>query len=156
MPRYWLYKNSKLGGPAGYWGDRPSQVFNTAAEQQQGGHYATRPPQVAARLDNEVATGDVIVAYQTDIRRVVGFCALTQVTGPPGDRKLYLKPIERLTPPFPIHERKAGTPLAKSWAVRGPVMLAELSREEMDTLVALAGAPQRVLRGKARSGGYVP
>src|SRR4051794_6760476 len=116
-----------MGGPAGYWGDWASMVFHSSVEQQWGGHYATRSPQVGARLDSDLAPGDVIVAYQTDDRQVVGFCVLTKITGPPGDRKLYLKPIERLSPPFAIHERKAGTSLATSWAVRGPVMIAELT-----------------------------
>jgi hypothetical protein len=156
MPRYWLYKNNTLGGPAGYWGDWESMVFNSPKEQRWGGHFATRSPQVGARLDYEVTAGDVVVAYQTDTRTIVGFCVITKVTGRPGDRRLYLKPIERLSPTFPIHERKAGTSLEKSWAVRGPVMLAELTRAEMDDLLGLSGAPKRVLTGKARPGGYRP
>lgn len=154
--RYWLYKNNDSGGPAGYRGDWDSMVFAKAIEHQWGGHYATRSAQVGARLDSDVASGDLVVAYQTDLRAVIGFCVITRMTGSAGDRKIYLQPIERLAQPFPFHERKVGTTLENSWAVRGPVMLAELTRAEMEDLIRIAAAPQRVLKGKPRNGGYRP
>ena len=52
-----------------------------------------------------------------------------------------------------IHEHKAGTSLADSPAVRGMVMLRELSEQEMRELVSLSGAPERVLRGEGATGG---
>lgn len=152
--RYWIYKCSTQGGVAGYWGDWRSMVFHQSKKTEWGGHHATRSPVSARHIEHDVAPGDVVVAYQTDERAVVGFCTITAVTGMPDQRKLILQPIERLATPFHIHRHKAGTSLATSWAVRGPVMLAELTKENMVDLLALSGAPQRILKGRAKTGGY--
>ena len=154
--RYWLYKCNTEGGPAGYWGHWRTMVFQKKTPTEWGGHYATRSKSSASHIEHDVAPGDVMVAYQTDDQEVVGFCIVTSVEGPPRDRKLYLKPIELLATPFRIHHDKQGTSLADSWAVRGPSMLAELTRANMEDLVALSGAPRRVLQGKPKSGGYQP
>lgn len=154
--RYWLYKCNTAGGPAGYWGDWLSMVFHKKTPTEWGGHYATRSTQTRAVLDNDVSVGDVVVAYQTDDQAVVGFCVITKIAGPAGDRKLFLKPVERLSAPFKIHEQKAGTSLASSWAVRGPVMLAELSQENVEDILALTGAPKRIMQGRPARGGYRP
>lgn len=159
MPRYWLFKNNRAeGGPSGYWGDWLADVFSQAKNHQWGGSYSTLSPEVWNLLDHEVAVGDVVVAYQTDVKSVVGFCLVTRMTGPVGQqaRKIWLAPIEQLDSPFRIHEHKAGTPLATSAAVNGPVMLRELERAEMEALVRLSGAPLRVLRGKPARRGYTP
>lgn len=156
MTAYWIYKNSLDGGPAGYWGDWLMMVFNSDREEQWGGSYSTRSPIVARFLDQDVAKADVIVAYQTDLRSVVGFCVVTRVTGPPGDRKLYLKPIERLAQPAKIHALKKGMSLDGAWSLRSPLMLNSLTSGEMRLLVQLRGAPARVLAGKAASNGYRP
>jgi hypothetical protein len=110
----------------------------------------------ASHIENDVALGDVVVAYQTDDQAVIGFCVVTDIKGPPGDKKLHLKPIERLSTPFKVHRHKQGTSLESSWAVRGPLMLSELTRENMEDLIALCGAPKRVLQSKPRAGGYQP
>lgn len=154
--RYWLYKCNTEGGPAGYWGHWRTMVFHKKSATEWGGHYATRSTASASYIENDVAQGDVVVAYQTDDQEVVGFCVLSDVKGPSGDKKLHLKPIEFLTTPFKIHRHKHGTSLEGSWAVRGPSMLAELSRENMEDLIALSGAPKRVLQGKPTAGGYQP
>jgi hypothetical protein len=147
--RYWLYKcNSKEGGPAGYRGDWASEVFDKPKTTQWGGSYSTLSPEVLHHLDYTVAPKDLVVAYQTDTHAVVGICLITKIDGPPGDRKLYLKPVERLHPPFRIHDHKRGTALERSPAVNGPVMLRELRRAEMEALVALAGARSACSRAK--------
>lgn len=156
MTRYWLYKNNRDGGPAGYWGDWDAHVFVPGKRQQWGGSYSTTSAEVLKRLDEDVTAGDVVVAYQTDDRAVIGFCVVARVSGPARDRKLWLEPIERLATPLPIHKCKAGTPLESSIAVNGPVMLRELSGAEMQCLVDLASAPKRVLKGRAKAGGYTP
>lgn len=154
--RYWLYKCNVDGGPAGYWGDWRSMVFVKKGATQWGGSYSTESFEVWHHLDETVAAGDVVVAYQTDTTSVVGFCSVTKVTGPSGDRRLWLKPIEYLDPGFKIHQAKKGTVLESSAAVSGPVMLRELERNEMAELVRLAGAPKRVLKGQEPVGGYSP
>jgi hypothetical protein len=151
-----LYKCNIEGGPAGYWGDWASMVFHKDRESEWGGSYSTASAEVSNHLDDVVAAGDVVVAYQTNLRAVVGFCRITKVTGPAGDRKVFLRPIEALDPPWPIHDAKRGTVLERSAAVNGPVMLRELSRDEMEAVVRLSGAPRRVMRGQTAAGGYKP
>ncbi|MFF1391979.1 hypothetical protein [Rhodococcus erythropolis] len=154
--RYWLYKCSIDGGPAGYWGDWLPDVFRKKGPIQWGGDYSTQSAEVSKYLTEDVAVGDVVVAYQTNDRVVVGFCAVTKLTGKTGARKLYLQPIHRLAQPFRLHDNKVGTVLESSVAVNGPVMLRELNANEMKALVKLSGAPQRVLRGKPAAGGWTP
>lgn len=91
--------------------------------------------------------GDVVACYQTEERRIVGFCLVTKMTGRSGDRKIYLQPIEYLERPLLIHRAKRGTLLAQSAAVNGPVMVRELDLPEMEELIRLAKAPKRVMHG---------
>ena len=155
--RYWLYKCNVDGGPAGFWGDWRSMVFNRKGPVGWGGHYSTRSPEVAKHLDNDVTVGDVVVAYQTDEREVVGFCTVVAIKpSRHGGMELRLQPIAVLRKGFRIHDLKAGTPLASSSAVNGRVMLRELEPAEMRVLVSLAGAPARVLRGQTGRSGWVP
>lgn len=147
--RYWLYKNNRaVGGPSGYWGDWYDGVFSQNKTVEWGGHHSTRSREVAAKLNEDVSVGDVVVAYQTDEKAVVGFARITRITGGVDDRRLHLKPLHYLAQPFEIHKHKKGTPLENSPAVNGPVMLRELTKEQMATLVDLAGAPTSVIRGK--------
>lgn len=152
--RYWLYKCNTEGGPAGYWGDWRGMVFNKKGPVQWGGDYSTRSHEVSNYLASDVSPSDVVVAYQTNLQAVVGYCTVSRITGPPGDRKLWLQPFEVVDPPFRIHDHKRGSVLAQSGAVNGPVMLRELDRTEMEALLALAGSPQRVLRGQPPASGW--
>lgn len=155
--RYWLYKNNSAdGGPAGYRGDWRTEVFDRDRALGWGGHYSTTSPEVRKALDERVAVGDVIVAYQTDERVVVGFCTITGIRRKAPGREIVLRPIELLAVPLKVHEAKRGTILESSIAVNGPVMLRELTPAEMRLLVKLTGSPSRVLRGRAAPGGYRP
>lgn len=156
--RYWLYKCNVDGGPAGFWGDWRTMVFDRRGPVGWGGHYSTRSAEVARYIDTEVSVGDVVVAYQTNEREIVGFCVVQalRVSKKHGGTELYLQPIEALDPGLPIHEVKHGTPLANSTAVNGPVMLRELSKPEVQAIVRLSGAPSRVLRGQPPKGGWKP
>lgn len=164
--RYWLYKNNGVKpGPAGYYGHWRTNVFDQDRELEWGGDYATRSMEVHNNLATEVRPGDVVVAYQTETKEVVGFCKVTQVTGAatgqvdvhkPKGRKIWLRPIELLRTPLRLHEVKRGTVLQDSPAVNGPIMLSELTADEMRELVARSGAPRRVMGAKAAPGGYRP
>lgn len=154
--RYWLYKCNIEGGPAGYWGDWRGMVFNKPGPVQWGGDYSTRSREVSSYLASEVSTGDVVVAYQTNLRAVVGYCAVSRITGPPREKKLWLQPFEVVDPPFLIHDNKVGSVLEQSLAVNGRVMLRELCRTEMKSLIDMTGSPQRVLRGQAPANGWKP
>lgn len=147
-PAFWLYKNNAgEGGPAGYCGDWLPDVFSQAAAVEWGGHHSTRSPEVANYLNEDVREGDVIVAYQTDDKLIVGFCRIERIAGPRNHKRLWLKPIHQLAQPLPIHVAKRGTILERSKAVNGPLMLRKLTGEEMRVMVLLAGAPVEVLRG---------
>lgn len=154
--QYWLYKCNIEGGPAGYWGDWRGMVFNKKGPVQWGGDYSTRSPEVSNYLASEVSADDIIVAYQTNLQAVVGYCTVSKMTGPPGGRRLWLQPFEVVDPPFRIHDHKLGSVLEQSIAVNGPVMLRELNRTEMKALLDLAGSPQRVLRGQPPANGWKP
>lgn len=135
--RYWLYKKKN---------DEGADVFASTHPVEWGGHHSTRSAEVARTLNDDVGVGDVVVAYQTDVKAVIGFLRLARVEGPRDARRLFVEPLHRVDPPFAIHEHKAGTSLAGSPAVGGSVMLRELSAEEMADLVRLSGAPRHVLR----------
>lgn len=154
--RYWLYKCHRDGGPAGYWGDWRTMVFEKNGPVQWGGHYSTRSAEVAKHLDEAVAVGDVVVSYQTDELAVVGFCRIERITGAPGAKKLWLLSIESLSTPFMIHKHKHGTNLEHSIAVNGPLMLRELAKSEVGTILRLTGSPSRVLQGKPPPDGWRP
>ena len=140
-PRYWLCK--KKNG-------EETDPFASTDEIEWCGHYSTRSSEVARTLNDDVAVGDVVAAYQTDLKAVIGYLRVTRVEGPPDDKKLFVQPLHRVDPPFLIHQHKAGTSLESSSAVGGMVMLRELSTEEMGELVRMSGAPDRVLRAGER------
>lgn len=143
-PRYWLYKKKDAAAADGFSGQEPVEW---------GGHHATRSAEVAKTLNDDLAVGDVVVAYQTDLKAVIGYLRVARVDGPRDDKRLFVQPLHRLDPPFPIHEHKAGTSLADSPAVGGMVMLRELNAQQMRDLVSLSGAPDWVLRGEGPTGG---
>lgn len=151
--RYWLYKVKKGSAKAGAGGDWETDVFASTEPVEWGGHHSTRSAEVAKTLNDGVSVGDVVVAYQTDAKTVVGYLRLVRIEGPRDARTLFLQPIHRIDPPFPIHEHKAGTSLAESTAVSGSVMLRELSEQEMQDLVRLSGAPESVVRAEDPPGG---
>ena len=94
--------------------------------------------------------------HQTDDEAVVGFCRVERVYGEPGEKRMVVLPIERVSPGFRIHRHKHGTVLATSSAVNGPVMLRELDGAHMDVLLKLSGTPRRLMQGKPKAGGYQP
>jgi hypothetical protein len=117
-------------------------VFTQRGPVGWGGHYSTRSHEVVHHLDFDVAAGDVVVAYQTDIRAVVGFCRVESMKpeGAPGEIELQLQPIAICSPPCPIHDLKHGTPLEHSNAVNGPVMLWQLIRHDGSFSIHLGSA----------------
>lgn len=149
---YWLYKNNAIeGGPAGYSGDWVPDVFDDDQVGDWGGHYSTRSREVSNYLNEDVRPGDVVVAYQTDDKEIVGFCQVERLEGPPDDKHLFLKPIYRLETPLKIHTAKIGTILERSSAVNGRVMMRPLSRLEMREILRLSHAPLALLHGTRRA-----
>jgi hypothetical protein len=105
---------------------------------------------VAKYLDEQVMPGDIVVAYQTDDKAIVGFCRVERVEGPLGDKRLFLKPIHHLKTPLKIHAAKKGTILQASLAINGRVMMRPLSMSEMREVIRLTGAPPGILESKAK------
>jgi predicted RNA-binding protein with PUA-like domain len=135
--RYWLYKcNAAVGGPAGYWGDWGSMVFQDRKAKAWGGHHSSLAPTVHRALDEDVLAGDIVVAYQSDNSEILGFCKITRLTGPQGNKTIHLKPLHRLAAPAKIHKLKKGTGLEQSLALRSQVMLTELCVQEVRQICA--------------------
>jgi hypothetical protein len=151
--RYWYYKcNAEDVGNAAY-GDWRQEVFSSKKEVEWGGDWATRSPESQRLFREEMAVGDVVVAFQTHPTyyrkgEIIGFCRVTNMDRYPGVVEMYLKPIHELQPGFRIHEHKQGTILKDSPAVNGPVTLREFEAAEMRELVALCMAPRWVLVGR--------
>ncbi len=151
--RYWLYKCNRRPNAVGARGDWLADLFEAGGPVEWPGHAASLAPEVHRALDERMAVGDVVACHQTDDRSLVGFCRVAEVRGEPGGRSLVLDPIEQLAPPFPVHEARRGTVLERSPALIGRVTLRELTAEEMEALVALCGAPRRVLQGRPKRNG---
>jgi hypothetical protein len=138
-PRYWLFKRKDDDG---------TDVFSCSGAVEWCGHHSTRSAEVMRTLNDEVSVGDVVAAYRTDLKSVIGYLRVVRLEGPRDARTMFVGPIHRLDPAFRIHDHKAGTSLADSAAVRGSVMLRELSAAQMCDLVRLSGAPDSVLHGE--------
>lgn len=155
--RYWIYKNNSVqGSPTGYWGDWECMFFNEPGPSIWGGSEAFGSAEVHNYLDHGISAGDVVVAYQTDRKAVMGFARVVDVTGPRGRRELLLQPLHSLDEPFMIHRHKQGTCLEKDSAVNGRVAIRELGSRQMQEIVDLSGAPKAVLSGRPGPGGWVP
>ena len=146
--RYWLYKCNRRPNPVGASGDWAADVFSGDEAVTWPGHRASRAREVHRALDELVRPGDVVACLQTDDRALVGFCRVVELVGEAGDLDISLQPIHRFAEPFPVHDARRGTSLDRSPALIGRVTLRGLSPEEMEELVALTGAPKRVLRGR--------
>jgi EVE domain len=156
--RVWLYKcNYEEGGPAGYYGDWLSMVFDKYAKTKKpvrwGGHYSTKSPEVANYLSYDLHPGDLIVSYQTDEKAIVGVCEVTSVRdstkthnfhGRQG-KEMWVKPVKRFRRPLPIHEVKRGTILALPHCAvtSSMVMLRELELPEAALILKLGGVSDK-------------
>lgn len=146
--RYWLYKCNRRPNAAGACGDWAADLFDVGEPVRWPGHRASRAAEVHRALDQVVRPGDVVACLQTDEGTLVGFARIVELVGHPGDLDLLLQPIHRFAEAFPIHKARRGTSLDRSPALIGRVTLRELPRDEVEALVALTGAPKRVLRGR--------
>lgn len=106
-----------------------------------GGHYSTRSAQVSRVINEDLSVGDLVAAYQTDDKEVVGLCRVVKLDGPQGDIKIHLEPVFEAVTPLRLHEAKAGTSLETAVAVKSRYMLTEMTRTEASDLFRLLGAP---------------
>jgi hypothetical protein len=165
--RYWYCKNNAAeGGPAGYRGDWLCMFFTQPGPEHWGGTDAFVSAEVKNYLMKDIHKGDVVVAYQTDLQAVVGFAVVAKVVhhsestsavfDPIEKADLHLQPIHVLDGPFLIHEHKQGTVLEHDAAVNGQPGLRPLTREAVQAIVDLSGAPSAVLNGQPPAGKWIP
>src|SRR4051812_13557421 len=91
----WVYKCNRneqdFAEAVGDWQD----VFDTKRSVKWGGSWCTNNPQSKHFFNEGVAAGDLVLAYQTDDRNIIGVCEVTRITGKPNERILYLKGLHR-------------------------------------------------------------
>src|SRR5665213_2211322 len=108
--KLWVYKCNRnpqeYSSADGDW----EEVFSGTSEVAWGGSRCTRNPVSKSIINERMRKGDLVLAYQTNERSIVGVCGLTNIIGEWDDRHLYLKPLHRFEPPVLIHELKLSTP----------------------------------------------
>lgn len=138
----WVYKcnrNSQDFATAkGDW----DEVFQKTGPTKWGGSWCTSNPVSKHILNEEMAAGDLILAYQTDDRQIVGVCRVHRIEGERNERNLWLKPIHRFVPTVSVHELKATNSALRRVAAFSrafPQMIYAVSREERKTLERVCG-----------------
>ena len=160
----WVYKCNALNLPhQGGWGDW-TEVFNQRRAIPWGGSETMRSPSNLHVLWEEMAPGDVILAYQTDQQAAVGLCVVADLVDYIDDldepqREMVLRPIERFPQPVKIHQLKHADPvLAGAVALRPgwPQTLYPTTREEAAALMAACRAKYQLPREDGGSKGRRP
>lgn len=138
----WVYKCNRVqydySRAYGDWDD----VFRKTGEVRWGGSWCTANPVSKSIMNERIQRGDLVIAYQTDDRNIVGVCRLSKITGGKNNRGLWLIPLYRFDPPVAIHEIKARVPeLRKLSAFTGgfPQTLYAVSRSEQRLLERACG-----------------
>jgi hypothetical protein len=156
----WVYKCNALNLPHQVaWGDW-EEVFSQPHAREWGGSETMRSPSSLHILWEEMAPGDVILAYQTDQQAAVGLCVVEDLVDYIDDldapqREMILRPIERFLQPVKLHQRKHADPvLARATALRPgfPQTLYPTTAEEATALLAACGAKYQ----PPRAGGPPP
>jgi hypothetical protein len=117
----WVYKCNVLNLPhQGGWGDW-AEVFNQQGPVPWGGSETMRSTSSLHILWEEMAPGDVVLAYQTDQQAAVGLCVVEDLVDYVDDldapqREMILRPIERFPQPVKIHQLKRGDPVLEGAA----------------------------------------
>ena len=106
----WVYKcnrnEQEFARAFGNWRD----VFRTAKTQTWGGSWCTGNNASKHFMNDVMRDGDLVLAYQTDDRNIVGVCRLEKITGQRNKRRIWLKPVHRFPSPIAIHELKTQIP----------------------------------------------
>lgn len=150
----WVYKCNVLNLPhQGGWGDW-AEVFNQQGPVPWGGSETMRSTSSLHILWEEMAPGDVVLAYQTDQQAAVGLCVVEDLVDYVDDldapqREMILRPIERFPQPVKIHQLKRGDPVLEgAAALRSgfPQTLYRTTPEEATALLVACGAKYRLPR----------
>jgi hypothetical protein len=144
--RIWLHKVNIIGNRLAY-GDWETQVFNGVQEVSWGGHWSTDSRESANILSDDMRPGDIIVAQQTDLHKLIGTCEIVRLQpskkphnhGRRQGFELILKPVMMFHPPLSILKAdRVGTILENSPAfTMGLGSWTELTPEEYHCIMRL-------------------
>lgn len=143
MTRLWVYKCNARNQPHqtayGDW----SEFFADPGDGEWGGTWATANPASRRIVSERMKTGDLVLAYQTDLRAAIGLCRVVRlVDEDDGETRLYLEPIERFPEPVDILSLKKRDPEVAAIRAfqQGRVQtLYETTEEEAATLLRVCG-----------------
>jgi hypothetical protein len=147
----WVYKCNREEQPYsiawGDWGD----VFTKKGAVEWGGSDCTTNSVSTHILNVLMKPDDLILAYQTNDRTLVGVCRVAKLTGGPGEKRMWLKPLYRFDTPIPVHDLKRDRPellRVRAFASGFPQMLYAVSKEEREVLAKLCGVNLTVVAGQ--------
>src|SRR5437660_1221436 len=116
----WVYKCNRVqhdyASAYGNW----QELFAQRRAMSWGGSWGIKNSVSVHILNELMKPDDLVLAYQTDDKCIVGTCRVAEVRGKPGDREIWLKPVDRFDVPVPIHElRRTNKRLQQVAAFRG-------------------------------------
>ena len=142
MPETWVYKCNKDQKDHNSFGEWSEFFDNPDQPSEWGGSWCTENNVSKNIMNERLGKGDLIFAYQTDERSIVGTCRVNRVTGERNERIIYLEPLEWFDDPVRIHDLKQQMPALKSFSsFNGKVQgtLYPVSRDESRLLSKLCG-----------------
>jgi predicted RNA-binding protein with PUA-like domain len=144
----WVYKcNRNEQAFARAFGDW-DEVFRDSKVKQWGGSRCTGNTVSKHIMNDLMRAGDLVLAYQTNDRALVGVCRLTRIAGERNERILFLKPLHRFDPAISIHGLKEQVPELRSVSAfsntRFPQTVYEVSPQESRILGRVCGMNLRV------------
>jgi Domain of unknown function (DUF3883) len=164
----WVYKCNARNLPHQVaWGDW-EEVFSQPDPREWGGSETMRNPSSLHILWEQMAVGDLILAYQTDQQAAVGLCEVEELVDYVDEldqpqREMILRPIERFPEPVKIHQLKHADPVLRAAAALRsgfPQTLYATTPAEAAALLVACGAKYRpraragASRRPGRGGGY--
>lgn len=123
-------------------GDWSVDVFTHYNPVQWGGSWSTNNKASLNILHHRMMPNDLVLAYQTDDKLLVGLCKVFKITGEVGKKTLWLKPVQQFVPGVKIHILKKRFPaLAKGKAFGRSFAqtLYEVTPEERTALESICG-----------------
>ena len=96
----WVYKCTKKQRPSTATGDWHELFAKMNTAQRWGGSHSTANSVSIHILNKIMKQDDLVMAYQTDERSIIGTCQVAKLVGEPGERRIWLKPVNLKT--FPL------------------------------------------------------
>jgi hypothetical protein len=145
--RLWIYKcNAANLTYQTAWGDW-TEFFASELPQAWGGTWATRSAASLRLIWNEVAKGDLVLAYQSNLRAAIGLCEVDDLDDYEDEggfqREIILRPVERFLRPVKLHDLKSSIPELASVKALRPALIQTIyatTIEEANVLLAACDA----------------